>query len=302
MGARRWIDHDAKYDYLHSSGYRNDDGQRIGEWVSESEDKLTMSKTQYRNGQQHGIAVIQSGIGLQLVAEFREGLQQGSSTMTYTDGSTTESEWVRGKRHGVEETTNSFGNLVSSTEYAEGKKNGTHVQNHYTDQDDSNFERQEEIQYDDDVPVGTRIVRYDHDSDGEVDGLEKTPYVDGEFNGVSIYESYTSEGYRSEQPYVDGVAHGMRKSTWGSGERRETPFVDGKQHGMEIYSWPGGERVETPYVDGQIHGVQTHYRSDESVSIETPYVNGLIHGTQKWYDKEGELEDTSQYVEGEMLY
>ena len=199
MGPGRWVDHNSPLSPYHSNGYHNDEGQRIGE----SKNGEFSFTTQFRNGKEHGTFTVNHEDGFEAKLEYREGLKHGSDTVINFDGENWTRTWANGKLHGKETVTNTLGNLVSTTEYTEGKKNGTHIQNHYANGDDSNFRRQEEIQYVDDVPVGTKIVRNDDNSDGEVDGVPKIPYVEGKKLGTEKWYDEAEELILTYE-YVDG--------------------------------------------------------------------------------------------------
>ncbi len=294
-GAGKWIDTNAIYRGAEFIGDRNDLGLRIGEWLGESEGGHRESWTiEFRDDKRHGRFRRASRGGTQQTAEYRNGELHGPVTLIYPDGKTRDQSWKTGELT-VDELKNSHGNLLYRTEFANGVRNGRHVRNYYANEDDPYFNQQVEIQYVDDVPVGTKIIRHDTDSDGEVNAVEQIPYVDGVLSGIGIYES---EGYRSEVPFVDGEKHGVRETLWDQGDKRETPYVQGKKHGMETYVWKNGDRRETPFVDGKKEGMEV-WHDKEGLLKETPYVNDVKHGVEVVYYMPGSRRETP-WVEGEI--
>ncbi len=321
MGAGKWVDRNTPHADAFFSGYRNDKGQKIGEWEGESDDGEITWTIQYRNGKRHGDFRRETRDGAWSSLEYRDGDVHGTARVEYSDGSSETSEWRNDELNGTMVRRNSHGNVIFKLDFKDTKWHGTHLANHYANEEDSNFVQQHESHYVDDEPVGKKIIRYDDDSDGEVDAIETIPYVDGKLTGIAVYEA---DGYRAEVPCVDGVRQGVQESTWANGDRMETPYVDGKVHGVKVFYWKEASHrretpfeddkehgvevwygkddkvlVETPYERGKKHGVEIHYWEDGS-RTETPYINGRQHGTVNWIDEEGDIVHSEKFMHGEL--
>lgn len=81
-----------------------------------------------------------------------------------------------------------------------------------------------------------------------------------------------------ETPYVNGVAHGMRKEYYTDGKLRlEAPFVNGKIYGTVKFYYPNGKVFsETPRTNGKIHGKVRKYYKNGKLHSETPYEWGVL--------------------------
>ncbi len=147
MGAGRWVDRNALYSDSVGSGYRNDQGRRIGEWTGTFEDRSGW-KTQFRDGKRHGVA-----------------FKYWPSGVVYT-----KTIFVDDKEHGVHIVYFPDGAIMSETQYVEGSIHGVQIV-----RAPDGGERRTEIPY-----VNDKIHGTEKWFDGKGVVIRTVEYVDGE--------------------------------------------------------------------------------------------------------------------------
>ena len=130
-----WIEDDNGQ--IHQAGpYR--DGKREGQWTEKffSASRApghiydTVSVGPYVNGRRHGFWKItdefdnDSGLEIVETGEYRNGMKHGPWKDEFTDGRTSISPWVNGKKHGIYEHRDASGRLRRRAPYREGEQHG----------------------------------------------------------------------------------------------------------------------------------------------------------------------------------
>jgi len=80
----------------------------------------------------------------------------------------------------------------------------------------------------------------------------------------------------------------------------EDPYVDGVNHGIEKQYYEDGQlRFLIPWVNGELHGEDRGYYRNGQLRYKTPHIHDCRHGIEKWYSREGVLRSETLWIRDE---
>lgn len=231
--------------------------------------------------------------GRYTVAEFKDGLYDGSyerhfNTIEYEKGT-----YVAGRREGEFQTYDDAGKVRVSRPYRNGSLDGT-VRYFYRDGSIAN---------EDGFRNGIEHGPQRDFRQGETEPYQYENYFDGRRHGEQLRLISCDEGeYYERCTYDHGEPTGEFVQTWVDGghiKERVLYGANGKE-GEWFETWPdGSRRAEKTYVGGRAEGKATNYYPDGKVSRVCHYKNGRIEGALTYFNQStGKKISEYNYIDG----
>lgn len=193
---------------------------------------------------------------------------KGDKTISYGYGK-------NGKKHGVQKTWWTNGQMKEKIFFENGKKHGSFEK----------FNESGEIRY---------VANY---FEGVKDGIEKKWWDNGNLKEEFTYSNGKKDGVVKKfdkngeivyvVDYVEGIKDGMEKSWWDNGNLKvKFLYQNGKKDGF-CYEWfeNGNMKYEKSYSNGLLSGYYNVYHENGVVKKRALYSEGEIYGNPKCYDK-----------------
>ena len=186
---------------------------------------------------------------------IKDGVPDGTGTMTYRSGDKYTGEWLNGTPDGE-------GTYTLSKKITPSLINGYGLLTAFSKPDAYTGK------FKDGRSVDNTTIKY---RDGTYIGTIK----DGRPDGNGTYTFANGNTYKGQ--FENGIGHGQGTCTWHDGSSYDGQWNNGKQHGQGTYTWPDGSKYVGEWEAGAKHGLgtMTEKNGDKSTG---QWVDGQMHG------------------------
>ena len=233
----------------------------------------------------HGIETFSNGSTYD--GNYKKGKRHGHGILTYSNGSTYDGNYEKGKRHGHGILTYSNGNRYDGN-WKDDEKHGHGILTY------SNG-----ITYDgnwkDDEKHGHGIETYSNGSTYTYDGN----YKKGKRHGHGIIQK--SSGYFFEGFFLDGLRHGAATELLHNGEKYIGNFKYGKRHGKGFLEFASGVSYKGSFENDHIHGQGIMFRKNNKIWKKGHFKGNDLQGKGIVFTNNGMIEQEGKFVHGKFF-
>lgn len=107
------------------------------------------------------------------------------------------------------------------------------------------------------------------------------------YNGLVLEYSLITGILIKEEPYIDGIMHGLERSWYNSGQPKSTQtYINGKRHGENIEYYPNGVVHEIHnYEMGELTGLCQLFSEIHGLKYKCTYKKGIHVGYARGFDR-----------------